>query len=154
MSVYDHIDYDNYSFYDEVENHEKFLKLLEALERRTAEIEYVQRDGNDPKNDPFYKIGERFIVSEYHATEWTGIAVGSGMLYKFRADNAIFKLLRTYESFFGRDERKKYPDCWNDWAFYDKNGALLFYTVPHEYEACISFDLLKELNNDNKKRKN
>lgn len=155
MSVYDRIiNYENYNLYRGVEKHEDYLKLLEALELHTAEIEYVRRDGSDPENDPFYKLGKRFIISEYHTTEWTGIAGGSGTLYKFRADNSVFKLLRTYESFFGWDKGKAYPDCYNDWAFYDKNGDLLFYTVPHEYEACISFELLKELNYDNKKRKN
>lgn len=147
------MNYDNYVFLDELEKHETYLRLLGILERRADVIEYVPRDGYDP-NDAFYKIGKRFVINEYHTTEWAGIASGSGLLCSLRADGSVFKLLRTYESFFGRDKRKKYPDRWNDWAFYDKNGVLLFYTVPHEYEAVILNELIKELNNDNQKRKN
>lgn len=159
MSVYDRINYDNYVWYDEIRDRQKYLKLLDALERRTWEIEYVQgsrRSWNE--NDAFIKSVRSSVKSCYPTDEWTTYSHpgnNEGMMYRLKADKAVFKRLRAFGNFFEKySGNDKYLETWTDIAFYDKDGVPLFYTLTHEDEAFISLDFLKELNNDNKKRKN
>lgn len=133
----------------ELNTREEYLHLLEVLERHTAIIEYSQELGENP-DDPFLKIALRFVRSRYSYGN-------TGYMYVLRADKAIFKRLREYESFFFNN-RPTYEECLtdfgkdNDIEFYDKDGGLLFSETTHELEAIITCELLKELNNGNKKR--
>lgn len=141
--------FDKYELF-KIDSREDYLRLLDVLEKHTAVIEYAQSAGENP-DDPLVKTALRFVRSKYLSTEWAAVGYGGpGMIYKFRADKAIFKRLREYESFlyngkdrcghtdFGRD---------NDIAFFDKNEDLLFCTLTHEFDAFILSDLLRELNN-------
>lgn len=157
MSVYDRINYDNYVWYDEIRNRQKYLKLLDALEQRTWEIEYVQGSKWN-EDDAFIKSVRSSIKTCYPTDEWTTYkkpGYNTGMMYRLKADKAVFKRLRALGNFFENySDNDKYLELWTDIAFYDKNGIPLFFTLTHENEAFISRDFLKELNNDNKKRKN
>lgn len=139
--------YDKYKLFT-IDSRAEYLQLLDVLEKRTAVIEYAQSAGEN-LNDPLVKAALRFVKSKYISTEWAAVSYGGpGMIYKFRAEKAIFKRLREYESFlyngnkcceltdFGRD---------NDIAFFDENENLLFCTLTHEFTAFILSDLLREL---------
>lgn len=157
MSIYDRIDYDNYVWYDEIRSRQKYLKLLDALERRTWEIEYVQGMHWD-ENDAFIKAVHSSVKSCYPTDEWTAYSNpgnNAGMMYRLKADKAVFKRLRAFGNFFKKySGNDKHLETWTDIAFYDKDGVPLFFTLTHENDAFISQDFLKELNDDNQKRKN
>ena len=131
-------------------DHKQFLRLLSALEKKTAVIEIVQINGED-LNAPLVKAAMPFLIRKDIVNKWHGTRRGGKGVPKltFRADRTIFAHLRKYEQFFvnlrdeyGCDKVVETDFGQDDIAFLNKNGEPLFFTTTHEGYAVVSADIV------------
>lgn len=137
----------------EISNRKQYLEVLEKLRKLTQKIIIVQIDG-PIKNDPIVNsawnmlhLERKEIVNQWYGT----IAEGSrgAIQYTFntiRDRKSFFGLLFSLDSFWDGIETvaDEYdPQAqFDDIAFLDDQGKLLFYSTTHEGDFYINKDLV------------
>ena len=147
----------------DLENHDDYVKLIDALQRNAKYVVIVQIHGKFDKNDIHIQrakqtmtLLEKSKVSRYFST-----LGGESVKYVFkREDNRadFFKYLKGYNTFFDDDKLPpKTKDIYqqylkrgfgiDDIGFLDVNKRVLFFTVTHEHMACIDNRFLEKVFN-------
>lgn len=135
----------------DINNRKQYLDVLGKIRKLTQKIIIVQIDGpikNDTIIDTAYDLlhlEKKEIVSEWHGTK---AEAGRGAIqYTFntiRNRKEFFGWLSSLNSFWDGIETnlKEFPNSrFNDIAFLDENGSLLFYSTTHEDFFAIRKDL-------------
>ena len=144
----------------DIENHDDYISLINALQQRTKYVVIVQIHGIVDKNDKHLlkakqsmRLTEKSIVTRFFST-WGGESVK----YVFERDDNradFFKYLKEFNTFFDDDDlpkvkEKNYPQKLkrnfgiDDIGFLDTNKKVLFFTVTHEHMACIDKGFLNK----------
>ena len=132
----------------DITSHQDYLDILNAIRKDTAKIIIVQIDGYI-KDDPIVNTAKTMMLLEKQETvsEWIGtIARGrKAVQYTFIKNRDFFSYLATFKAFFIGEEkgRKGYVVTdtgfgYDDIAFLDSRGELLFYTTTHEGYAYLN----------------
>lgn len=137
----------------DITDRKKYLEVLEKVRKLTQKIVIVQIDG-PIKNDPIVNtawnllhLEKKEIVSRWYGT----IAEGSRAAVKhtfstIRNRREFFGFLSSLDSFWDGiealtdeyDPRSRFDDI----AFLDEKGRLLFYSTTHEEDFYINKDLV------------
>lgn len=127
-------------------NHEQYLKILNLIRKETKKIIIVQIDGKDDA-DPVVNTAKKMMTVEKTevVSEWfSTIAPGrKAVQYTFLKRREFFDYLSSFESFFIVSSTNPYTVIdtdfgFDDIAFFDSNGDLLFYTTTHEGFASLN----------------
>ena len=127
-------------------NHEQYLKILNLIRKETKKIIIVQIDGKDDA-DPVVNTAKKMMTVEKTevVSEWfSTIAPGrKAVQYTFLKRREFFDYLSSFESFFIVSSTNPYTVIdtdfgFDDIAFLDSNGDLLFYTTTHEGFATLN----------------
>ena len=137
----------------DLSTHDRYLALLDALERRAAYIMLVPVSGSG--DDPVLERAKGCMEQTDHrlVTAWPGTITGGKPVdrYIFAANKEFFNYLRQFPAFF-----LHFTDSWgcpsvsdsgfgyDDIAFLDGGGGLLFFTTTHEGYADGVPDLLPD----------
>ncbi len=134
-------------------DHTQYVKLLAALQPKTAYILLVQITGEDLQDSVAAKaISCMDLIEKSAVNRWPGtIRSGKGaMQYLFGANNQFFTFLKTFPSFFfnrkdpwGCDTVEETAFGQDDIAFLDNGRHPLFYTTTHEGYAYAAPGLVK-----------
>lgn len=135
-----------------IKSRSQYLGILDMIRKDTAKIILVQIDGED-KNDPVVNtakemmaLEKREIVSEWFGTITRGRAA---VQYTFTKKRDFFAYLRSFESFFIVTSENPYRVRltnfgYDDIAFLDARGELLFFTTTHEGYAYLNNKYLSQ----------
>lgn len=138
----------------EISTRKQYLEVLEKIRKLTQKIVIVQIDG-PIKNDPIVNSARNMLHLEKKETvgRWYGTIARwnrGAVQYTFntlRNRKEFFDLLSSFHSFW--DGIETVAGCeydpqaqWDDIAFLDDKGNLLFYSTTHEDDFFISKNLL------------
>lgn len=134
--------------------HEKYLEMLNVLDKRCNYIEIVITDGSR-NNHIVDKFSKDVISYRSVSMWWCTVTKKSHYLFKIKYTNKLSDYLRTFETFckyyeYGSNEetlrRGDYGETTDfgvdDIAFYDKNGVCLLNTTTHEGYVSINSELV------------
>lgn len=129
-----------------LKTHSQFLDILDAIRKDTVKIVIVQIHGEDPKDPIVNQAKERMLLEKQEiVSRWFGtVAPGRGAVqYTFLKNRDFFSFLSSLESFFlviseNPYTVKKTGFGFDDIAFLDKNGDVLFFTTTHEGDAHLN----------------
>ncbi len=130
----------------DLETHSQYLDILNTIKDDTERIILVQIDGEDAK-DPIVNTAKEMMILEKQeiVCEWFGtITLGrEAVQYTFLKSQEFFDYLSSFEAFFIVLSENPYSVNTTDFgfddiAFLDKNGDLLFYTTTHEGYAYLN----------------
>lgn len=135
-----------------LKNHKQYLSILDKLQKLTAQIVLVQIDGPDPE-DPVVNTALEMmpLVRKEVVDEWFSTIAERGrgaIQYTFTKKREFFGYLKTFDSFFlARDTLRGFQVQqtsfgYDDIAFLDSGGNLLFYTTTHEGYAYMQESLI------------
>lgn len=137
----------------EISSRKQYLEVLAKIQKRTQKIIIVQIDG-PVKRDPIVNTALRLLGLEKKEIvhRWYGtIAKGSRGAVQYTFDvlknrSGFFGFLASLNSFWDGIERAA-DGCdpqaqFDDIAFLDSQGRLLFFSTTHEGEFNISKDLV------------
>ena len=136
-----------------LKSHLQYLNILNAIRKETERIIIVQIDGED-KTDPIVNTAKEMMPLENReiVSKWLGtIARGRAAIkYTFLKKREFFGFLSSFEAFFIVESENPYrvratDFGFDDIAFLDHNGDVLFYTTTHEGYAYYN----KSLKNEN-----
>lgn len=123
--------------------HDKYLNVLDKLEKKTDYIEIVLIDGKDTNEFVDYFNDDIFKV-DYVSSWWGTEIVGKNKLVRIKSSKNLFGRLREYETFckcyesLNGDYNEITNFGYDDIAFYDKDNNILLCTTTHE--GFIMFD--------------
>lgn len=129
-----------------LKSHSQYLDLLNAIREDTERIILVQTDGDD-QTDPVVNAAKEMMTLEKReiVSEWFGtISPGrDATQYTFLIKRKFFDYLSAFESFFiiesGNPYKVRNTDFgYDDVAFSDRNGEILFFTTTHEGYAALN----------------
>lgn len=130
-------------------DHEQYINVLNALERKAKYIEIVLIDEKETNElvDKFKKD----IVLVKRVSEWWGtITEAKNKLIRIKVTSELFEYLRTFETFCKYHISKTRGDYsevtdfgYDDIAFYDENNNMLLCTTTHEGYITIKKDSVK-----------
>lgn len=130
-----------------ISNHQDYLNILNTIRKETEKIIIVQIDGYD-KHDTIVNTAKSMMALEKQETvsKWIGtVAKGrKAVQYTFIKNRDFFAYLSKFEAFFiARDTANGYAVTdadfgYDDIAFLDSKGELLFYTTTHEGYAYLN----------------
>ncbi len=135
-------------------NRLQYLDILNTIRNETEKIIIVQIDGED-KTDPIVNTAKEMMTLEKReiVSEWYGtFAPGrSAMKYTFLKKREFFGYLSSFESFFIVESENPYEVRTTDFgfddiAFLDRNGELLFFTTTHEGYANLNKKYITDSN--------
>ena len=135
-----------------ITNHTQYIDILNKIRKATAKIIIVQINGF-VKDDPIVETAKQMMILEKQeiVDRWFGtIAPGrKAVQYTFQKKRAYFGYLSDFESFFIVESENPYEVAetdfgFDDIAFIDQNGEMLFYTTTHEGYAYINEQLMSE----------
>lgn len=129
-----------------LKTHSQYLEILNTIRKDTVKIVIVQIDGEDPKDPIVNQAKERMLLEKQEiVSRWFGtVAPGrSAVQYTFLKNRDFFSFLSSLESFFlvGSESPytvKKTEFGFDDIAFLDSNGDVLFFTTTHEGYAHLN----------------
>lgn len=138
----------------EISNRKQYLEVLEKVRKSTQKIVIVQIDG-PIKNDPIVNSAWNMLHLEKKevVNKWYGTIAESSrgaIQYTFntiRNRKEFFGFLSSLNSFWdGIEAVAEYEydphSCFDDIAFLDDKGSLLFYSTTHEDDFYISKNLI------------
>ena len=124
----------------------QYLDILNAIRKDTEKIIIVQIDGED-KEDPIVNAAKKMMTLENReiVSEWFGTTapVRAAIKYTFLKKREFFGYLSSFESFFIVESENPYKVRitdfgFDDIAFLDRNGEMLFFTTTHEGYANLN----------------
>ena len=125
-------------------NHRKYLKVLNVLEKETKYIEIVLIDEKET-NDLVEKFKQDIISTEFVSSWWGTETEAKNKLVKINASKELFEYLKQFETFCKYKSsllRGDYSEITNfgddDIAFYDENDEILLCTTTHEGYIMIN----------------
>ncbi len=133
---------------DRVNNHEDYLKLLNNLEKKTREIEYVLIDDDQTFVNAF---SQEILFMNLKRKWWGTKSSHQNKVYRLKATKDIFRYLRRFETFCKYEISEKGDQVIetdfgiNDIAFFDSQKEPLLYVTAHEGYIMIREDLLKDM---------
>ena len=125
----------------------QYLGILDLIRKDTARIIIVQIDGEDKKDPVVKKAVETMTLEKKESvSEWPGTVKLGGapaVQYTFLKTGDFFDYLSRLESFFLVTSEnpyrvKKTGFGYDDVAFLDGDGELLFFTITHEGDAFLN----------------
>ena len=135
--------------------HEKYIEMLNVLDKDCDYIEVVIVDGS--KNNHIVNRFNKDVIS-YRSVSmwWCTVTKKSHYLFKIKYTRKLLEYLKTFETFckyheYGSNEetlrRGDYGETtdfgMDDIAFYDKNGRCLLSTTTHEGYVSINSELVE-----------
>lgn len=129
-------------------NHNKYLKVINKLEDKTEYIEIVLIDESED-NELIDQIKDDIISTKKVSKWWGTKTFAKNNLYKIKTSKKLFYLLKKYETFckYFESDNGDYAETtdfgFDDIAFYDKDGNFLLYTTTHEGYITVSDKLIK-----------
>lgn len=123
--------------------HNKYIEVLDKLESKTEYIEIVLIDGKDT-NELVDYLKDDILKIDYVSSWWGTEISDKNKLVRIKSSIKLFNKLRMYETFCKYYESVKgdYSEVtdfgYDDIAFYDKSNNILLCTTTHE--GAIMFD--------------
>ncbi len=127
--------------------HDKYIKMLNLLEKETVYIEIVTVD----KNKIVEKLKQDVLKMEKVNVWWCTKSADVYKLYRIKSSKELFNYLRSFETFckyYYDDKGDKQISTdfgYDDIAFYNKNDEIMLCTCTHECFIDINQKLLKEV---------
>ncbi|MBR4726269.1 MAG: hypothetical protein IK080_00085 [Clostridia bacterium] len=131
----------------EIENHDDYLMLLQALKKKAKYVVIIQYDNQEETDEHIIQARKTLkLIEKGYATAYFSTVTGAPgkMKYVFKRpenESEFFDYLKKFDTFF---DRKKFGI--DDIGFLNGRMKVLAYTVTHEGLTGIDKDFWKMMN--------